>query len=415
MNHQAIPYEESEDSSPFVPSRATHVSVLLVVVAIACVLAIQFGYTAHLSVAGACFAIAAIFAIRKLTPLWLALGLVGASMIVLPHLFAPDEFHIDGLYRSLREAACFFVIVNLKRVTLTLREESKTAIKWGLWTLMIAVFVLTALQAIDLQLDRSGQFFVPSMYYPATINSTDCWTSSACWLAFEKVHGLHILMRPCATFAEPSYLGFVVLCLFFVSQKLLEESRWQKIAFLCVAMATVLLAQTASGILALVVMLVVTNKQSPLKTFLMIVVGLIFMSCAVVFMNDRWTDISNGSDSSSQSRLTQPLSAAGTTLAEGYVFGLPSESLGTLVPNELTPEALAGGGATDNALINLFILYGVVGGTVVLTILLLRCSVPEIFLLLLAMQFNGAFFWYDKVVLLSLALMLTKARFANEV
>ncbi|WP_244817438.1 hypothetical protein [Caballeronia sp. Lep1P3] len=409
MSHLAAPV----GTAPSLERRVKPLSLIVVTATVACVLAIQFGYTSHLSVAGACFVLAVLTAIRKLNALWFALAIIGASVMILPHLFMPDEFHLDGLYRSLREAACFFMIVSLKRVRFDFTDGNKTAIKWGLWVLMIALLVMTTLQTIDLQLDRTGRFFVPSMYYPATINSTDCWTSSACWLDFEKLHGIRIVMRPCATFAEPSYLGFVVVCLVFVGHKLLADSRREMIAFMSAAMATVLMAQTASGILALVVMFLVLNKQSPLRTLLVVLVTFLFLSVAFVFMSNRWNDISDGSDSSSRSRLTQPLSAAGETLAQGYVFGLPSESLGKVVPADLIPGARIERGASDNALINIFLQYGAVGGTIVLLILLLRCSAPEVCLLLLSMQFNGAFFWYDKVVLLALALILTKARFGR--
>ena len=67
-----------------------------------------------------------------------------------------------------------------------------------------------------------------------------------------------------ATYSEPSYLGFIVLCLVFVSQNVLKGRHGGgKMAFIAAAMATVLLAQTTSGIISIVIMLLFATRPSP--------------------------------------------------------------------------------------------------------------------------------------------------------
>jgi hypothetical protein len=394
--------------------RPVNVSLMAMLAVTVCAFSLQFGYSVHLSVAGACFILALVYSIKKLTPLRLALGLIGAVLIVMPVIFSPGDFTSSALYRSIREAACFLVLVVLARVEVEFGIASKARIACGLWITNIGLLLITMLQAIDLKFGRSGVFFVPYTYFPRPISLDGCWTVASCWLEFGHLHGIPTEIRPAATYAEPSYLGFVVLCLVFVSRKIIGESGIGRIAFVSVAMATVLLAQTTSGIVALVLMLFATRKRSLWKSAGLILASLLFLSGAAFMLSDRFTDIMQGSDVSFLGRLIYPLQAVGEALQQGYLLGVPSEYLGKVVSSEVIAATGMATGASDNALINMFLLYGMVGGVLVLTILFLRRGFPEIVLLLLSMQFNGAIFMYDKVVMLSLVLVLYKARFQDE-
>lgn len=392
-------------------ARPADASWIVVAAGMACVISIQFGYTVHLSIGSACFALACIYAIKRLTPLWLGVGLLGVVLVVIPHLFSPDDFSVDALYRSLREAACFFVLVVLKTVRLNFSVESQARIGRAIWILMIALLVMSALQAVDLKLSRSELFFVPyALFAPPNIPG-GCWTVAACWLQFEQAHGILTVIRPSATYSEPSYLGFIVLCLVFVSQNVLKGRHGGKMAFIAAAMATVLLAQTTSGIISIVIMLLFTTRPSPAKTAGIILAALLFATGAGLVMSDRVTDIMRGTDMSFLARFIYPFQAVSQVLEKGYVLGVPSESLAKLVSSEVLAATDLSAGASDNGLINMFLLYGICGGIAMLAILFLRCSFPEIVFLVLSMQFNGSIFTYDKATLISLSLILFKARF----
>lgn len=401
-----------DDVTPLPTTLPAEASWIVVAAGMACVISIQFGYTVHLSIGSACFALACIYTIKRLTPLWLGVGLLGVVLVVIPHLFSPDDFAVDALYRSLREAACFFVLVVLKTVTLNFSFESQARIARAIWILMIALLVMSALQAIDLKYSRSELFFVPYAFFAPPSTPGGCWTIAACWLQFEQAHGILTVIRPSATYSEPSYLGFIVLCLVFVSQNVLKGRHGGgKMAFIAAAMATVLLAQTTSGIISIVIMLLFATRPSPAKTAGIILAALLFATGAGVVMSDRVSDIMRGTDMSFLARFTYPFQAVSQVLEKGYVLGVPSESLAKLVSNEVLAATDLSAGASDNGLINMFLLYGICGGIALLAILFLRCSFPEIVFLVLSMQFNGSIFTYDKATLISLSLILFKARF----
>ncbi|SIO58930.1 hypothetical protein SAMN05444172_3825 [Burkholderia sp. GAS332] len=378
--------------------------------AIVCVFTLQIGYTVHLSVAGACFVVALIYGLRNLTLLSLGLALAGAVFLVVPIIFAPGGISFDMLVRAGREALCLFILVAFKNIKPRFDQAAHVRIRRALWIIILGLLLITALQAIDLYTARSGRFFLPYNLLPKPISLANCGTSADCWLKFGAEHGVLTLIRPAATYAEPSYLGFVILCLVFASQKVMSTNRAERTCFVVVGMVIALLAQTASGIAALIAVLLVTNWKALSRNVGIMLLGLAFLVGAAVLLGDRLEALMYGSDESGRIRLIYPFLAMGQMLEKGYIFGVPSESLSYVVRGDFAAAAGFTAGASDNALINMFLLYGV-GGFAVLAILFARNSFAEIVLLVLSMQFNGAIFMYDKVILISLALLLYKGQF----
>ncbi|MCC8401290.1 hypothetical protein LJ655_05160 [Paraburkholderia sp. MMS20-SJTN17] len=381
---------------------------LQIVALIVCVFLLQVGYTFHLSVAGAFFLVVMICGIRRLTVPALVFGLIGTVLIFLPIIFSPvNDFSDDALYRSLREGLGFFVIISLKNVRLVIGNRTHLRIKLAIWIITVGLLLITALQAIDIFALHSGKFFMPYSLFPGPIDLEHCWTLASCWSEFGQSRGTSVVIRPAATYAEPSYLGFVVLCLAFANQKVNSGNKIARNCITFIALIIVLLAQTVSGIVSLAIFLFVANWKYLSKNIGFLIFGAVFIIVSVLLLSGRFEALMGGSDESGLIRLVYPLQTVGEVFLQGYIFGIPMDYV---------PLVLKGAGAqglhtaSDNAFINMFILYGV-SGLAVLAILFLNMGFAEIVFLLLCMQFNGVIFVYDKVVMISFALLLYHAHF----
>ncbi|EEA01964.1 hypothetical protein BH160DRAFT_2765 [Burkholderia sp. H160] len=391
--------------------RTIELNFLQIVALIICVFLLQVGYTVHLSIAGACFLVMLICAVRRLTPSALVLGSIGMMLIILPIIFSPvNDSSYNPLLRSIREALGFFVIVSLKNTRLVIGDKTHVRIRRAISIVIVGLLLITALQAIDLFTSRSGKFFMPYRFFPDTIDLKNCWTLASCWLEFGGAHGISVSIRPAATYAEPSYLGFVVLCLVFASQKVNSGNKTARNCIIFLGFIAVLLAQTASGVISLAVFLFVANWKYLSKNISFIFFGVVFLVVSALVLGARYDAILDGSDQSSLIRLIYPLQAVGEVFSKGYIFGVPADYVPFVLKNSITGTEGLNGGTSDNALINMFLLYGV-SGFAILAILFLKMGFAEIVFLVLAMQFNGVIFNYDKVVMISLALLLYHAHY----
>jgi hypothetical protein len=193
----------------------------------------------------------------------------------------------------------------------------------------------------------------------------------------------------------------------FANQKVNSGNRAAKNFTIFIALITVLLAQTVSGIISLAIFLFVANWKYFSKNIGFVILGGVFLMVSATLLSGRFEALLDGSDQSGLIRMVYPLQALGQVFFKGYIFGVPMD----YVPLVLKDAAAQGlHAASDNALINMFLLYGV-SGFVILAILFLKIGFAEIVFLLLSMQFNGSIFMYDKVVMISLALLLYHAHF----
>ncbi len=377
---------------------------------IICVFLLQVGYTVHLSIAGAFFLLMMICGIRRLTVPALVLGLIGMVLILLPIIFSPvNDLADNALYRSFREALGFFVIISLKNVRLVIGNKTHQRIRRSIWIIIAGLLLITALQAIDIFALHSGRFFMSYRLFPGTIDLENCWTLASCWSEFGVSRGISVLIRPAATYAEPSYLGFVVLCLVFASQKINSGNKTARNCIIFIALIIVLLAQTVSGIISLAILLFVVNWRYLSKNIGFIIFGAVFLLASALLLSGRFEALLGGSDESGLIRLVYPLQVVGEVFSRGYIFGVPMDYV-PLVLKDVGAQGLHT--ASDNALINMFILYGV-SGFAILAILFLKMDFAEIVFLLLTMQFNGGIFSYEKVAMISLALLLYRAHFQS--
>ncbi len=216
-------------------------------------------------------------------------------------------------------------------------------------------------------------------------------------------------LRPAATYGEPSYLAFVMLCM-AVTMVPLSRSRVARVALLLFLVAG-LLSRSLSFVLSAIVVLLLPmlferrRRHRGGGSGWMVAAGALaiplfaFTKAGAVLERLSGMGDIGGGDSSTSARIWAPLYALPGYLSD-HPLGTPIRRLDALLP-AYYPEWLAyDKGGLNNGFLNTFYEYGFLAVIVLSAIFTSTRDWRMRLLLLCAMMFNGSFFTVDKAAVL---------------
>ncbi|MBX3257349.1 MAG: hypothetical protein KF862_24705 [Chitinophagaceae bacterium] len=204
-----------------------------------------------------------------------------------------------------------------------------------------------------------------------------------------------IIVRPTSFYGEPSYTGWIclsILCIILNNPKVSIE---RKIVSILLAISIVLLSLTMAGILGIFVFCIIwylisQNKNlNPLVILATLIVGILIIYFVLTTKNSigvRLVSILNNEDVSSNIRLNLPANYYEEMLRNGQLFGV--SNYGEL--------------QIDNAAWGLVLQYGILSICIVLMISAYYKHTLLILYIFISLNFNGAFFRFDKAIITGL-------------
>jgi hypothetical protein len=369
---------------------------------------IQLGYDYWASAQGLAFVVVLV-AVKKRLPI-ADLGVCGliAVIMLIAVLLRPDAaFPIPAF------AHCVFQALGLTLIICAAKDEGWIVpapnFQAALSVLIFSLFVLTAAQLVSYALLHNPRFFVPERFFV-----TGQATNALSWLEFGKAHGFLTSIRVSATYSEPSYLGFVLMCL----AMLVLKGNFKPLTtavLLTTIVVTATLSKSASSIIMISALMLIAYRRrvrwGALLGIVLILGCLIGVGSTVLGFDPigrvlRVTD--PRLEPSGYIRLVMPLrhiavvlryAPLGVPHSEAYsFFSQHMESYYSM----MRPVDQIGGGLVgeDNGLFNLLIDFGWGGFLVIaLLIFVLRDGLSLMFLLFVS-QFNGAPLSPDKVAMI---------------
>ena len=352
-----------------------------------------------------------VLATNATTLIFIALAM---SASTLAHTASP--FFLHSTLRVWREVACFSILLLVYSTRFKYQFNSRS-IRAVLACVAIAICISTILQFYFYTFLSSSIFFIPETFYLAEFS-----TLAANWAAFAKEHSLYIKIRPSSFFAEPSYLGFVSLSLLLIVLKLFSED-FKKSILILILLTSVALSQTTSGLLSFGLLLGVFYRRN-IKTIHPFIVTALVLLAPVYFllfpipeMLLRVFDIGDSQkELSGFIRLVLPFELIVKVWIHSPL-GVPPDELASFLrqpavrvfANMFTVNYSGGFqvAGLDNAFLNFFIFYGMLGTTIVWTFIRRIQDRYLLFYLFLASFFNGGLLSFDKVVVISTVFLIT--------
>ena len=396
---------------------------LLVVPILMCMLPfIQLGLTYWISIEGLAFVLA-LFAVDKRLSVadMSSCALITAAMLVglilQPDIVSP----ISAFKHNVSQAIGIFIIVCAAKDT-----------KWNvsqtpLWRLLIVTVVglviLTLAQYVTYVFLKDPRFLLPASLYV-----TGQGTLARSAIEFGRVHGFLAAVRVAATFAEPSYLGFISMCLtVMVLNSRLRSAA--KFGLLTLLLAMVAMSKSASGIIMITVLIAYAYRSKfTFATFLICVsVTVVFFASTMMLLDfDPIGRLLSSTDprleQSGYIRLIMPLQHAATVLKEAP-FGVPFSETYEFLAHHSTSYTMMNPTYSytgdwigqDNGLLNLIIQFGWAGFIVIGGVAFAVRDGFILLFLLFATQFNGSALTPDKVAMISLALAWKRGDVADRI
>jgi hypothetical protein len=365
------------------------------------VVAIQFGHTIYESVQFCAFLV--------LFP-FLVPGLVGNIRIVaLPVLLSAIAFYFStvvyinspnathNLLWSTRELVCFLCIIAARYAPLNRVPRLPKSV---FWILLVLIGALTIAQWAYLQGIFSHNTLIPNQYF-----AVDTGTVAEDLTDLALAGGWASIYRSSAFYTEPSYLGYICLCLYlFVHRP--ESAKDNFIAF-ALLLFLCLIAKTASGFIILCLFFFCVNARSIISNRRFYPVFAILCVAVVYFGQPFISRLMASSDSESESsgyiRLVFPVKCAGAVFIHAP-FGVPQAELPEFLQSNLPEEATVGN--YDNGVANILIYFGVFGFIIWICMVgMMRNWALALFVILCALN-NGNVFGYDKAVIMSISILV---------
>lgn len=221
-------------------------------------------------------------------------------------------------------------------------------------------------------------------------------------------------LRPAATFAEPSYLAFVLISVLF-SVRYFEFPGGISPFTTILIVATGLISQSMSFVmffigltgLALYTQPQFARYRAP-ATLIGSVLVLVLITSAAAFLSDtRFAKLGSTSDVSTFARIVGPL----ISLPEFIVmhpFGTLSTTMTGMLDYFSSPYGMSGIEWTHNFLFNAIFLYGL-GGIFILYFLLKGRELIPMAYIFSCMFFNGTMLNQDKFFVMSISFIILKA------
>jgi len=299
--------------------------------------------------------------------------------------FFSFDINERDLLVTFREFLCFALIL---ASTYGFRKFDFSRLVIFFKFLIVIFFAVALIQIIGIHL--LGEFIT----FPKEFFIANTATLEGVELAIE----FETRLRPVIFFGEPSYAAFVLSIIYAVVK---AENSNHIGQYDLLALGCVFILQSLSGIIIIGFLFLYFNRAHLFKTkyFLIFLPFILFIS--FYFLGSEVVErlsnfFSGNADESTAIRVIAPLDLVSRTFNNGFYLGAPSEYVNLYT--------LAFGNAVDNALFNLVINYGILSIPIFLILIHRIKSVFLILMLVLLMQFNGAYFSYDKAVLISLLL-----------
>lgn len=374
---------------------------------------IQFGVSYWLSVQGALFWLALIFVRKRPSHLQVLLFIAILLTMVaslLGHAYSDTLFY--AFLRIARQSVCLFLIVCA--ATSVSYRPGPFFFERLLPAVIVTLSGLVVLQFVTHTFLGWTYLFVPSKFYVQGFS-----TLADSWLQFGESHGVSVVVRPSATYAEPSYFGFVALGLTMLVFKGVY-GRLQ-VALLALIFVALLCSKSASGVVLFVGLVLFAYRRhlSPVYLFAgCLLVGLVLIG-ADVFLDfhplERLVNITDTTkERSGYIRLILPIKHVLLVL-EQKPLGVPLSEFFTFTSHRAGEYGGAGSygpvsvlrGVTeglDNGFLNLFITFGLGAFVIIgLICLIVRDKLTLVFLLFVS-QFNGDLLSPDKAAVVALVL-----------
>lgn len=354
------------------------VGVLVVIV----VMLLQVGKSYYFSVFFLTFA--TLSAISILSPNFdtrkTALICIGCIPFVLKGLFNSIETaDLRSIFIPFREMVCFISLFTASIFISSKQLSSNHVFKICL-TILISFLAITAAQTFYI---AKGNYLglPPEMY---VLNSETI-------AAVDKALLHQSLIRPTAFYGEPSYTGWITLST-LVAGLSCKTKKYENVLLVVVSLAIAYLCQSFAGIISIAVYLTVWFlKEARLhitdKIVSFLILLIIIISLFVLQSNNsivvRAGSILSFQDESFDGRIMSVLPLLQQMLIEGQVWGV--NNYGT--------------NAIDNAALGLVLQYGILTIPIAISITNLTRYHLLLLYLFLSINFNGAFFRFDKIII----------------
>jgi hypothetical protein len=383
-----------------------------------CVPFIQFGVSYWLSVQGALFWLALIFVRKRPSPLQVLLYIAILLTMVaslLGHTYSDTLFY--AFLRIARQSVCLFLIVCA--ATSVPYRLGPFFFERLLPLVIILLSGLVLLQFVTYNFLGWTYLFVPSRFYVQGFS-----TLADSWLQFGENHGVAVSVRPSATYAEPSYFGFVALGLAMMVFRGVQGR--MRVALLALMLVALFCSKSASGVVLFICLVAFAYRRHLSPVVLIgggLFVTLVLIGADVLLDFHLLERVLNITDTTKERsgyiRLILPIKHVllvleekplGVPLSEFFNFTshhvAAYQGSGSYGPVSVTRGMTEG---TDNGFLNLFITFGFGAFVMIgLLCLIVRDKLNLVFLLFVS-QFNGDLLSPDKAALVALVLICHRA------
>lgn len=319
--------------------------------------------------------------------------LIGCSVFLIKSVILSFySSSIREILFPLREMTCFIGIVAITNFL------SKAYIDKNFLFKVLGLFLILLLLLIRVQKEylSNGEYLgFPIDYYVINKETLDN--------VFNALYH-RTRFRPTSFYGEPSYTAWITLSLLTILIVRKEFNKEIKYFAIIIGLLIVSISESFSGILLILIFsffwIYFQSKRNNLFLTLSIAVFFLTVFLGILYFfssefYDRIQNIFQSNDISYSIRILTPFKRTQSMLLEGNFFGVRNYS--SLV--------------IDNALIGLFIQYGLFS-LIIIGILWHFVKNKLLFVyILLSLNFNGTFFRYDKVLVVSMVIGLCFCRF----
>ena len=208
-----------------------------------------------------------------------------------------------------------------------------------------------------------------------------------------------------AFYTEPSYLGFICLCLYVIRHQA-EAIKSNLIAF-ALLLFLCLVAKTASGFIILCFFFFVVNARGIVLNRRRYPILAILFGVVIYFSLPFISRVLGSTDSASEPsgyiRLVFPMKCVSAVFLHAPL-GVPQAELPDFFQANLPADATIGN--FDNGLVNVFLYFGIFGFVIWICFIgMMRNWALALFVMLCAL-YNGNVFAYDKAFLISISILI---------
>ncbi len=332
------------------------------------------------------------------------IGITLAALMLMKYAIAEFNFDFDAVTRTLREYVCLMLMLILLDERFSINEKLRQSISKLVLLFAKVLPIILLIQIIGI---ASGHLlFMPEDWLVANANTLP----NELTLDFDAG-----MIRPSATWGEPSYLGFFSLSMLVIALNSFKPGRNLKVV-IGLLLLSLILSRTLSGLLSFVIVLAIHYRHQlrgdAIKRLLIFCLGISLPALALYLFTvpiesmpwwlARLGSVIAGNDASGNIRMFAPFDII-TYVFSHHPFGIPLDRL----PSWFSSVDQAG---TDNGLLNLFSEFGYAGFIIFFVLIKKFARVPLLLpYILLSSMFNGAFLAVDKASIIAMIIILMSA------